>query len=297
VPRAVKSLVGRRVLAWLGRSPVPTPAGSAERRAPGSRSDTQPPVFLEPALEAKLRSATGLIPNRETSPEDVFITGHPKSGNTWFQNLVAGVMYGVDPEYAPYSLVSDVVPGHMQVYYKRYGTPTFFKSHDLPRPRYRRVVYLVRDGRDVMVSYLHHMRAVRGRDVDFMRVVQADDVTWPYKWHEHVEAWLANPHAADMITIRYEALLEDTVRELRRFCAFVGVEREESFLATVARKASFKAMQRKEAVHGMNNPHWPKDAAFVRRGEAGSYRDEMPPAVLEAFLRDAAGTLRKLGYI
>lgn len=247
--------------------------------------------------DARVCELTGLLPYRASEPEDIFIAGHPKSGTTWFQNLVAGVVFGVDPEYAPYALVRDLVPGHMQKYYRRYATPTYFKTHLKPRQRFRRVVYLVRDGRDVMVSYYHHLKAELKREVDFMEVVQARDVIWPYKWHEHVEAWLENPFNADLLVIRYEDLKADTVQQLERFCAFAGIERQRSFLAHIAEKASFQKLREKEIREGsVAFPDWPRGQLFMRRGQVGSYRDEMPADVLQAFLKDAGSTLRKLGY-
>jgi hypothetical protein len=248
-------------------------------------------------LNEKIRFLTGRVPYAESVDEDVFLVGHPKSGTTWFQNLIAGVIYGLDPEYAPYTLVRDLVPGHLQKYYKRHGTPTFFKSHHLPRPRYKRVIYLVRDGRDVMVSYFHHLRAETGKEIDFLKVVQGEGVTWPYKWHEHVEAWLANPYQAQMLVIKYEDLMQDAVEELRRFCGFVGVTREDAVLAQVAQNASFEKLRQKEMRDGLASPYWPKDQFFMRRGQVGSYKDEMPADVLDMFLREAGETLRKLGYL
>src|SRR5687767_15231360 len=111
----------------------------------------------------------GLQPIRETSAADVFICGYPRSGNTWFQNLLAGVVHGVDPEFAHDSLIQDLVPDvHYKRFYKRYGPHAYFKSHALPEPSYRRVVYLLRDGRDVMVSYHHFLTALQG-PIDFLR--------------------------------------------------------------------------------------------------------------------------------
>jgi hypothetical protein len=248
-------------------------------------------------IEEKIRSATGLVPNTQYAEDDVFLVSYPKSGNTWFRNLVAGVIYGVDPEYAPYSLVSDLIPGHRNRYYKRYSTPMFFKSHYLPRPEYRRVVYVLRDGRDVIVSCFHHLRAIRGAEIDFLKVAQGEELLFPYyRWHEHVEAWLSNPYQAQMIVIRYEDLKRDAVHELRRFCEFVGVERDGSFLELMAQKASFEKMRQKEARYGIGNPNWPRDQFSVRRGQVGGYKEEMPPNVLAVFLQDAGDTLQKLGY-
>lgn len=53
---------------------------------------------LNEKIRSQISALTGLAHLSETVAEDVFIVGHPKSGNTWFQNLVAGVIYGVDPE-------------------------------------------------------------------------------------------------------------------------------------------------------------------------------------------------------
>ena len=49
----------------------------------------------------------GLQPISETSPADIFVCGYPRSGHTWFQNLLAGVVFGVDPEFAHDSLIQD----------------------------------------------------------------------------------------------------------------------------------------------------------------------------------------------
>ncbi|MBU6402678.1 MAG: hypothetical protein KGS61_20345, partial [Verrucomicrobia bacterium] len=81
----------------------------------------------------------GFVPITHAVAGDIFIVGYPKSGNTWFQDLVAGVVFGVMPEWAPPELVQELVPDvHARPYYRRYATPTFFKSHHLPRPEYRR---------------------------------------------------------------------------------------------------------------------------------------------------------------
>jgi hypothetical protein len=234
-------------------------------------------------------------PMTQFAPEDVFIVGFPKSGNTWFQDLVMSVMYGVSPAYAPPTLAQELVPDvHWKPFYRRHATPMFFKSHHLPRPEYKRVVYLIRDGRDAMVSYFHYIKALEGT-ADFMELVKtARDL--PCKWHVHVESWLANPFSAEMLVIKYEDLKSDTAAELERFCKFAGVERDYAFLETAARETRFEKMQRKEMRLGVGNPGWPKDKLFRRRGVVGSYKDEMSPEVQAAFTAEAGEMLRKVGY-
>ena len=117
------------------------------------------------------------------------------------------------------------------------------------------------------------------------------------KWHKHIETWLSNPFQAQMLMLKYEDLKNEPVRALRQFCAFAGVTRDEAFLQQIADKAAFEKMRQKEAADGMGLLSWPKEKAFVRRGQIGSHQDEMPPEVLAAFLREAAPTLQKLGYL
>jgi hypothetical protein len=245
----------------------------------------------------------GFTPIREARPRDIFIVGYPRSGNTWFQSLVSGVVFGADPELTPDSVIQELVPDvHAKQFYKRFATPTFFKSHDLPGPEHKRVVYLLRDGRDAMVSFLNYIQVCRHPQLEFLEFVQ-NVQKWSSqgKWSEHVEAWLTNPYQAEIITIRYEDLLTDTVRQLARFCDFVGVRPAPGHLESVAAKASFAKMRRKEVTQAgwTNESHasWPKDKFFIRRGERGSHKDEMPSDVLDAFLQDAGATLAKCGYL
>jgi hypothetical protein len=230
-------------------------------------------------------------------PEDVFIVGYPKSGNTWFQHLVSGVVYGVDARFSPPGLADDLVPDiHASTFYQRYSTPMFFKSHVLPNPDYRRVVYLLRDGRDAMVSFLHYEEAIARKKVDFLEMVTEGLEGYRCKWHEHVDAWSRNRYKAQMLIIKYEDLLSYPVEQLERFCRFVKLDRERSQLEAAAEASKFCHLRAKEARVGPCRNGWPTDRFFFRRGIIGSHRDEMPPDVLRAFLRISADTLRRNGY-
>lgn len=250
-------------------------------------------------LKAGVSVPKGFTSVDSFDPSDLFIVGYPKSGNTWLQDLVSAIVYGVSPLFCPpqlsHELVTDV---HFKKFYRRYSRPAYFKSHHLPRPEYRRVVYLLRDGRDVMVSYYHHNTNLAGHQVDFMRMVRDGEGLAPSKWHEHVKSWRENPHQAEIMTIKYEDLKCDAAGQMARFCEFAGIKRDTSFLAEMCSLASFTQMQTKEAkLKEYVLDDWPKDKLFRRRGQIGSYADEMPPDVLRAFLSDAGETLQECGYL
>jgi Sulfotransferase domain len=239
-------------------------------------------------------------PISQVDPKDIFIAGYPKSGNTWFQDLIVGLVFGIISEHTHPRLIADLIPDvHYKPFYIRYQTPTYFKTHFKPLPEYQNVIYLLRDGRDAMVSYWHYISALRKGEVDFLELVRTGQDIFPCKWHEHVEAWMANPYKARILVIKYEDLLTEPVRELERFCAFSGIEANTSDLERASGGASFAKMLDREKRKGTcfdEDSGWPKEQSFRRRGVAGSFRDEMPDEVQKAFLLDAEETLKKQGY-
>ena len=251
---------------------------------------------MEESVRSRILNSAELFARENVRAEDFFIIGYPKSGHTWFQNLVAGIVFGVDPELAPDALIQTVVPDlEYERFYRRFSTPMFFKSHRMPAPAYRRVIYLLRDGRDAMVSYYHYMCGRAGGAIDFMSMVRNGDHAL-FKWHEHVDRWLDNPFNARMMVVKYEDMLEDPVAALEKFCGFVGIERSTDDLSAIAIKCSFEKMRKKEMKFGWRQP-WPTDRYFIRRGKAGSFEDEMPAAVLEAFMAQSRRTLLRAGYL
>jgi hypothetical protein len=265
---------------WGKREPAPCFAAS----------DSVPEAVPEAVPE-------GFVPISEFSPDDIFIVGYPKSGNTWFQNLVGGVVYGVDPKLSPIALVQELVPdANSRKYFRRYATPMFFKSHSLPCQEYRRVVYLLRDGRDAMVSYRHYREAVDKVKYDFQKFVTPETDLYPCHWPRHVEAWAKNPYEAQMLVIKYEDLLDQPVEQLKRFCEFAGISRETEHLKAVAEAASFRNLHAKEVKEGWPDPNFEAGKFFFRRGVVGSHKDEMPHEALKIFLGQAAETLHRYGY-
>ena len=259
-------------------------------------------LFLEKELQKRIKLNAKLLPITEFDPEDIFIVGYPKSGNTWFKYLTASIVYGIDLEFALDTLIQEVIPAVYKRYYKRYRNPMIFVSHELPNPKYRRVIYILRDGRDVVVSNYHHIKACLGKEIDFLETMRTEVIGSFHpikcKWHEHVEAWLSNPYHVQVITVKYENLKKSPVDELQRVCEFIGIKREKSFLESVAEKGSFEKMREREGKYGWDERFWPKGRPlFIRRGVVGSYKHEMPPDVLESFLKEASETLKRCGYL
>lgn len=274
-----------------------TPSGPEVQASHEKRS-----ISAEPALSpmAVSRGTIRLIAEvrdiTDTDERDVFVAGYPRSGNTWCQSCIAAMMYGFDIARTPETMIQSLVPDvHYSEQYLRFQTPTVFKTHALPQPHYRRVIHLLRDGRDAMTSFYHYARdstGIAGNDWESIMRTGAFDLT---HWHEHVHAWLENPHDAEIITIRYEDLKRNPVPTLGKMAEFLKLALTKNQLRQIAEMTTFSRMRDRERRLGWVD-EFPKDKAHVRRGIIGSYKDEMPPETLKHFEKVSETALRATGY-
>ena len=265
-----------------------------------------PKKYIGNLVDSKTNSVIKKITDDEfleeidkTKADDVFIVGFPKSGNTWMQSLMAGVLYGIDTEFMPDKLAQEIVPDvHGRKYYKRFGVINFFKTHHLPKPNYKKVIYLVRDGRDAMVSYYHFNKNL-GVDVTLEGMVKYGKNVYPAKWAEHVSSWQKNPYNAVILTIRYEDLLNQPLIELNKICSFVNIERSEELLNKVIVGNEIDKMRKRvKDTGGLGNKMWEGDKGvkFFRKGKSGSYKSEMPLELISFFNEESSSALKLFNY-
>jgi hypothetical protein len=99
--------------------------------------------------------------NLRTYPDDTFLASYAKSGNTWTRFLVASLLHPGDPM----TLVraDELIPSTTLTrrYLNSVPRPRILKSHFPFDPGYRRVIYIVRDPKDVVVSQ-YHFKIKRG---------------------------------------------------------------------------------------------------------------------------------------
>lgn len=227
---------------------------------------------------------------------DVFIAGYPKSGNTWVQLLAACLVHDLDPQTTPDTLVQELVPDvHYKKHYRRSHAPMLFKTHSLPRPEYRRVINIVRDGRDVICSFSHFAEALGSR-VELDQLIDHGGAIGFGTWQDHVAAWMRNPHRADVLHLRYEDLIDDCIGQLERIADFIGVDAGPERLAMIAASTTTERMKEREARLGWDNPAWPKDKPFIRQGTKRSFERELSAEQIARFTSKARGTLKLLGY-
>lgn len=263
----------------------------------GFRFLRNPQRYIRNIINTEMREMN-YYPSHETYPQDIFVAGFPKSGNTWMQSLLASVIYGIDSTYLPDRLTQELVPEEgARHYYKRILDFVCFKTHGLPNPKYRRVIHLVRDPRDAMASY-HAMMVSLKRECTLEEVImQGKNV--PVKWNEHARAWLNNPHKADTMLLQYEKLVTQPFEEMKRVCAFIGIERSDDLIMRAVAGNTFDKMKEKAKL-GADYQHWNEDnffQKFFRKGKIGSYKEDLPQHLIDFIEKEFAPEMKIFGYL
>lgn len=243
---------------------------------------------------------------------DVVLVSYPKSGRTWLRVMVARCLdrhleLGSD-ELLDLERLHDLDPRVPRILVTHDDSPhkklPEQVERDKRRYRAKRVVLLVRDPRDVVVSAYFEASRRRGTfegslgDFVFEPLGGIDTILMFYR------AWAqATPQLSDILVVRYEDLRSDTERELGRVLSFLGFE--DIAAQTITDAVSFGAfenMQRLEREQKLDSfrlraaePEDP-ESFKVRRGKVGGFRDYLHDGQIRAITRRLAPFEDVFGY-
>jgi hypothetical protein len=170
------------------------------------------------------------------------------------------------------------------------------KTHALHTPEYPKVVYVVRDGRDVYVSYYYHRLHRLAEGTTFSEFLRRED-HFPCLWGQHVQSWLGAKSADQhVLFVKYEDLYQNCAEQLRRIVLFLGLESTADRFNEAVQVSSFDCMRRAEIEHG--RPAKGKDGPdlFVRKGQPGNWQEHFAPADRAFFKSREGAILIELGY-
>src|SRR5580692_4324354 len=144
-------------------------------------------------------------------PDDTFLVSFPKSGNTWTRFLACNI---IDPDHpVTFAALESRIPEIYDVTDRalaRIPRPRIIKSHETFDPRYKKVIYIVRDPRDVLISYYYFQLKKRfiedGYPMDryTSRFISGDTDNAYGSWGENVAGWLATRGSSSkFLLLRY----------------------------------------------------------------------------------------------
>lgn len=231
---------------------------------------------------------------------DVVFISFPKCGRTWLHALVSGTFQ----EHFQLSdrsldlIFGGTAPGMPRICFMHDGGPLLKRSSELERTkekfRRKKIVLLVRDPRDALVSLHFHItrrvkekkrvRAFSGPLSDYIR----QPIGGLDTFIEYYKIWEDQRHVpAAFLLVRYEDLHSDASRELRRVMDFVGVPASPAALERAIVESSFEKMHQREARGEFSTGRLrPRDAADpdsykTRRGRIGGFVDYFTPSDIE----------------
>jgi hypothetical protein len=260
-------------------------------------------------LKAGIERARGLHrPGRSLLilPDDIFLVSFPKSGNTWTRFLLANLRFPNEP--ATWANINRLIPdpsGTAKRDFDRMPRPRIIKSHECFDPRYPRVVYIVRDPRDVVLSQYHYHRKLRKIEDDsplekFVTRFLAGETCPHGSWGQNIATWLYTSEGSPrFLLLRYEDLIADTARELVKVADFLKFSAGPELIAQAVERSSADRMRSMEKAQTDKNALVKgsrKDLSFVRAAGSGGWRSELP-APMVARIESAWGPLMThLGY-
>lgn len=239
-------------------------------------------------------------------PDSVFLVSYPKSGNTWMRFLVANLL---DPsDSTTFANVDDRFPAIENVTERELSgasAPELLKSHESFDPRYGKVIYIVRDPRDVAVSYYHYLIKVRriqeGHPInEFVAPFIAGEYGAGYgTWRENVGSWLgARQGNENFLCLRYEDLLSDPAEKLLHVARFLDVEASEERLQRSIKLSSADRMRELERSEDYRPSRRSRvDTPFVRVARSGQWESELPQTSAKLIEKSWGELMRELGYL
>jgi len=272
--------------------------------------------FIQPAAVDKLRSRAKL------SSGDVVVCTYPRSGTTWVQQILLGLLLEDGPagirnptKQAPWieaalcrgnlsldelrgegdvvSLVGNLLFPQKRRVFKTHATAHLAPWHDRGSAR---LIFVERDPRDVCVSYFHHMHDAsayhyEGEWPDFVELFLNGGVEGGDYWQWHVGWWSACEGIPEdqILWLRYEDLKHDLYSQIVRIAQFVGANASEERIDAVVASATFESMKTaltsrnvQRQKNGVNT-----NANFIRRGEVGTWSEMMSEADSDRFRQRA----------
>jgi hypothetical protein len=240
--------------------------------------------------------------------DDTFVVSYPRSGNTWTRFLIANLVH--PNREVTFTNIEALIPdtsSQSNRALKRTPRPRIIKTHEYFDHRYPKTIYIVRDPRDVALSYYDFQRKYRQIEDKFPLERYVDDFVkgrlisrdWG-TWGENVASWIyTRGKRPDFLLLRYEDMMKDTTHELTRIARFLGIDPVPSRLEQAIERSSADRMRTLEKLEEDNwvaTKKHRKDIPFVRVAKSGGWRTALPEASAQLIEEAWGDIMTAVGY-
>lgn len=168
-------------------------------------------------------------------------------------------------------------------------------------------IYLVRDPRDVAVSWARFVNWPIEQSVDFLCSSSASLGTPPRlgvgtqltqklgSWSNHVRSWI-DESGLNPLVMRYEDMLADPADALRRMAGHIGWDAPEEAVARAVELTRFDRLAAKEQREGFSE-RAPQSERFFHSGKSGTWRSVLTPEQVARLETEHAPMMARFGYL
>jgi aryl sulfotransferase len=163
-------------------------------------------------------------------------------------------------------------------------------------------IYIIRNPLDVAGSFAHHwgtpIEAAVERmcgSAEFLPGLPGQLRQQVGSWSHHVRSWV-DDSGEPVHVVRYEDLSVDPCRAFGDVVTFCGLDYDEERVKQAVAFSSLAELQRQEASAGFGERSMAAPGGFFRRGEVGSWCDELPGHLAERLTAAHRETMERFGY-
>ena len=233
--------------------------------------------------------------------DDVWLSSYPRSGTAWTYEVLYAILYegniaalqqaqseGKILKFLPIEIGSAAGVSERITTWQALLSPRVIPTHVPCRlypqtvlERHCKRVYVVRNPKDVAVSFYHHHRShkalgqYQGTWDDFFECFLNGHVIYG-SWFEHTLGWWANiqESANNVLVLHYEDMQQDLATHIRRLGTFLGRHLSPQAVAAIADYASFESMSVNPFTNRAGNPMMDFSIArFLRKGIVGDWKN------------------------
>lgn len=211
---------------------------------------------------------------------DLFIVSYPKSGNTWVRLIVGKIFF----KHVNYNNLDNLLPESYSfkesTYFETQGKYRIFKSHDYFDHRFKKVIYVVRDPREVIVSsYFFQIKIGAIKKNYSKRLFLKEFLKGKFdsnfgSWEQNVGSWFGSKKN-QIIFVKYEDLVSNTKSEIKKIARFLGKKLTKKKINEIIKETSFDNLKKEENDVQLN---WNSiknnrpDMKFFRSGKTNSWK-------------------------
>ncbi|XP_014681222.1 PREDICTED: amine sulfotransferase-like [Priapulus caudatus] len=237
--------------------------------------------------------------NFEIRSDDIWVITYPKCGTTWTQEIVWLVCNNADRETANTVELDTRFPffeypfSNRRPAIKKMPSPRLIKTHlALPvlphqiREKKPKIIYTMRNPKDTCVSMYHFLKMLtlfnyKGNFEEFAKEFFMDIVVGHGSfWDHHLDYWRLRDEP-NMLLLKYEDMITDLNKEVKRIAAFLDKELTEEQVQTIVEHCTFKTMKNNSASNQshLQNIGFTRAGMgdFMRKGKIGDWKNYFTP--------------------